>query len=648
MKKTKSTKRALLSAILALVMTVSMLVGTTFAWFTDSVTSSGNKIVAGNLDVELYLYNGSTYENISHKTEPLFGENGLAHAADGSSHLWEPGKTQVAYLAIRNAGNLSLKYKISLNVTDIQEKLNEVVTYTVTPDARGDIDEKRIDAWDGSNDRSVVLGEQVVSESDVPMGADSWHYFALSVHMMEEAGNEYMNGSINFDLTVLATQLGDDDLAEDDSFGNGYDKESPYPNVTSGVFNSRLDDDMHLTIGDVTAIVPKGSLDGVYTLQVESVEITEDEDGKVSMDCEIDLTRNGESVNNDHKPYIVNIEVEHMSHIHSVTHKGVKIDENDFDYNPFTGVVSFKTESFSPFSVKYEQFGTHVEFDAEKEWITAGDFRGVDPATIAANLDGDDENAEYVVLDYVKDGETHYVVTHKATTVILAAGEATLNFEHANANSVTLKTGMSGNLFKVFNKDHGGFGHTGTHHSVFLLPGTYTEATTVYIHDDALIMGLGDTEDIKLVKASSSNSNRHLLNVTKGSYNIPEGYIEVTIKNLYLDAKANTTGNKDNAAVQSITCSKVKCYDLIIEKNTGWSSVAFYVNGNQSDNRGAYLYVENCSIIGAANTYNVVSTAYPYTFWYQDLTYGKTAETMKSYTGSKAVYLPYDNWDWKI
>ena len=56
MKNTKSTKRALLSAILALVMTVSMLVGTTFAWFTDSVTSSGNKIVAGNLDVELYMF----------------------------------------------------------------------------------------------------------------------------------------------------------------------------------------------------------------------------------------------------------------------------------------------------------------------------------------------------------------------------------------------------------------------------------------------------------------------------------------------------------------------------------------------------------------------------------------------------------------
>ncbi|MBQ2876364.1 MAG: hypothetical protein IJE25_05095, partial [Clostridia bacterium] len=82
MKKT-STKRALLSAILALVMTVSMLVGTTFAWFTDSVTSAGNKIVAGNLDVELHMYDGSAYVDISNATNPIFGADGLAAAADG-------------------------------------------------------------------------------------------------------------------------------------------------------------------------------------------------------------------------------------------------------------------------------------------------------------------------------------------------------------------------------------------------------------------------------------------------------------------------------------------------------------------------------------------------------------------------------------
>ena len=220
MTKTKTTKRALLSAILALVMTVSMLVGTTFAWFTDSVTSAGNKIVAGNLDVELHLYDGSKYVDISDATQPIFGADGLAAAADGSSTLWEPGKTQVAYLAIKNDGSLALKYKVALTVTNITKNLNDVVTYTITPDAKGDAP---LTAWDGTNAKKVVAGEQLVSGTDVDayveMQPGDVHYFALSVHMDELAGNDYMDGEISFDLTVLATQLD----SESDSFGNDYD-----------------------------------------------------------------------------------------------------------------------------------------------------------------------------------------------------------------------------------------------------------------------------------------------------------------------------------------------------------------------------------------------------------------------------------------
>ena len=52
--KKRSTKSAMLSAVMALVICFTALVGTTFAWFTDSVTSANNIITAGNLDIELY------------------------------------------------------------------------------------------------------------------------------------------------------------------------------------------------------------------------------------------------------------------------------------------------------------------------------------------------------------------------------------------------------------------------------------------------------------------------------------------------------------------------------------------------------------------------------------------------------------------
>ena len=60
MTKTQKTKRALLASALSLIMCFTMLLGTTYAWFTDSVESGKNTIVAGNLDVELYYQNDET------------------------------------------------------------------------------------------------------------------------------------------------------------------------------------------------------------------------------------------------------------------------------------------------------------------------------------------------------------------------------------------------------------------------------------------------------------------------------------------------------------------------------------------------------------------------------------------------------------
>ena len=218
MKKQHSTKRALLLSALSLLMCVSMLIGSTFAWFTDSVSSAENKIQAGNLDIQLLMYNGTTYVDISNSPDPIFGT--ADRALDSTNTLWEPGKTQVAYLAIKNNGSLSLKYKVTLDVYDSVKNLHEVMEYAIVPDAQPTANQ--VTSWtDGDN---VVLGEQVVSgDKDVPMDPGSVHYFALAIHMPEEADNRYQNGEVSFDLTVFATQLD----AESDSFGKDYDEDAP-------------------------------------------------------------------------------------------------------------------------------------------------------------------------------------------------------------------------------------------------------------------------------------------------------------------------------------------------------------------------------------------------------------------------------------
>ena len=227
----KATKRALLTSVMALVMCVVMLVGTTFAWFTDTASTGVNKIQAGNLDVELLMYKKITdesydYVNISKDKNPIFGSDESTVAQnDNLDTLWEPGKTQVAYLAIKNEGNLALKYKVALNVTNPVDgkDLYKVMQYAIVPDAKND--NNMVTGWTEGN--SVVVGQQEVS-GEVALDAGATHYFALLVHMDELAGNEYKNGKVEFDLTVLAAQ----NTVESDSFGTDYDKNALYPDVT--------------------------------------------------------------------------------------------------------------------------------------------------------------------------------------------------------------------------------------------------------------------------------------------------------------------------------------------------------------------------------------------------------------------------------
>ena len=96
----KSTKRALLSSVLALFLCCAMLLGTTYAWFTDTAVSANNKIVSGTLDVELYHHTATGSVEVSESKLSVFP----------ADILWEPGYTHVEFLSIKNAGNLPLNY----------------------------------------------------------------------------------------------------------------------------------------------------------------------------------------------------------------------------------------------------------------------------------------------------------------------------------------------------------------------------------------------------------------------------------------------------------------------------------------------------------------------------------------------------------
>ena len=249
----RATKRALLTSIMALVMCVVMLVGTTFAWFTDTASTGVNKIQAGNLDIELAYKNSTTSGEFkkADKSTPVFDNNAL----------WEPGHVEYVVLKVSNAGSLALKYKLGINIasetgsTNVDGNafnLSDYIRFAVLDgDQTGDSVDR--DALVAAATNSKLIKEGYTAENHLmATGTDnSQKVMTLVVWMPTTVGNEANHKkdatapSIDLGINVVATQY----TAESDSFGNEYDEDAEYPiSVTTG-------DELQAIVSNATAPV---------------------------------------------------------------------------------------------------------------------------------------------------------------------------------------------------------------------------------------------------------------------------------------------------------------------------------------------------------------------------------------------------------
>lgn len=192
-----STKKALIASVLSLVLCVSMLVGSTFAWFTDTATTSVNTIQAGNLKVDIVNEAGTSMK----------GSSMSFVNSDGSADiLWEPGATfRTIGFKVKNIGNLAFKYKMVLNGVDGDNELLNVITFKVVK-------------ADGT---AVDLS---MFEGHLTKDAES-ELLYIEGHMAEDAGNDYQGKELTgLGITVYATQ----DTVEKDSNNDQYDKDATY------------------------------------------------------------------------------------------------------------------------------------------------------------------------------------------------------------------------------------------------------------------------------------------------------------------------------------------------------------------------------------------------------------------------------------
>ena len=223
----KSTKRALITSALAILMCAAMLIGATFAWFTDTASTAVNKIQAGNLDIELEYSKDFTEWIKVNDTTKLFEE----------SALWEPGRTEVVYLRVKNAGNLALKYTLGIynlyenrgkNVAgDFYYLSNFVKLGAAEADAAYADRAAAISAVQDSAKTLKSIGDTGVVGADLAVNNEK--VYAMVLYMPTEVGNEAnpknksWAAKVSFGIRVSATQA----VSEYDSYGNTYDEKAP-------------------------------------------------------------------------------------------------------------------------------------------------------------------------------------------------------------------------------------------------------------------------------------------------------------------------------------------------------------------------------------------------------------------------------------
>ena len=339
MTQSKRTKRALLASVMAVLLCAAMLIGTTFAWFTDSVTSGRNTIVAGNLDVELeYATVVDTQAGTLSEWKTVQDATDLF--ADG---LWEPGYAQVVYLRVRNAGTLALRYQLSMNILSETAGVNvDGQTFNLSDELQyGAVLNQSVpfanrDAAMDAVTSPVALSTPYASgEMHLAANAEP-QYLALVVYMPETIGNKanYRGTdvpAIELGLNLVAGQA----AVESDSFNNQYDLNAKSPIADSSAAADALREN-----GTEDVVI---ATDMTVTAQTERLNISSDKniDFSNSTFTRESGTGNGLIIGEQgYQPLPVTVTIDHANFVSEAVSAAVRVESGStvtFRNSTFTG-----------------------------------------------------------------------------------------------------------------------------------------------------------------------------------------------------------------------------------------------------------------------------------------------------------------------
>ena len=427
MTKRKSTKRALLLSALSLLMCVSMLIGSTFAWFTDSVTSAGNKIQAGNLKVDLEIYDkestaANKWHSIKESKEAIF-----------TYQNWEPGYVDAKLLKVENEGSLALKWKAAFVSATELSILADVIDVFVKPGATEaefeTLTREDLATWTNAGTVRQFLGG-IEASTYGTLEAGKSANLGIALKMRETAGNEYQNLTIGaFDIKILATQY----TFEEDSFDKFYDVFADY------------DGEISTTTALMDALKKGGTYKVMQDIVLDDAEVAEIPEGKT-----VALDLNGNTVTGGYQ------EGSTTKHVYTITNRGTLTIANGTvtgrgvanhgDLTILSGTYIAQDDNGGGAVWAYS--GSTTTIDGGK-FIAADD--AVSPGATCLNV-ASGATATINGGEFVGDANQTYAIINSG---ILTINDATISADHgviSNSNTLTINGGkftQNGNLVQT-------------------------------------------------------------------------------------------------------------------------------------------------------------------------------------------------------
>lgn len=231
-----SLYRSLCTSLLSTLLSLVMLVGTTFAWFTESITTGVYEIKAGNLSTVTSYCTDLTKLNWQ-LLNP--GNNDLF----GGTTFSKSNATQTAYLKLENESSSPVKYLISFvynsetagtleksdGTTETSQKLSDLMSfaYTVASDTTT---EGGVPSFDNGTDGNIPLGDSEDSPFSILVPDNGTVYVKLELKLGNYEGTWTVEPKIDLQLKLVITQPDNNDSEENHTASQALQAVTPVTN----------------------------------------------------------------------------------------------------------------------------------------------------------------------------------------------------------------------------------------------------------------------------------------------------------------------------------------------------------------------------------------------------------------------------------